>query len=106
MNDLTNSGSFCRRMAEAEHKPECPSLVGQPWPPRWGWTAATCEGCNTAADPELFDRLAAEVHQHMAPQPDLFGDESAEPLSTTDSPPAAPASSDCKWPPTVTFRPQ
>lgn len=73
----------CRRMAEAEHKPECPMLTArEPWWPPGGWVATDgvnemngliwlgpepewvpphCGGCNSADDRALFARLAGEV---------------------------------------------
>lgn len=74
----------CRRMATAEHKPECPSLPANiPYWPAWhsifdeagnvtalGWNGPpppppTCDGCNSDADRALFARLAAEVDEYQ-----------------------------------------
>ena len=109
---LASDAEHYRRMATAEHKPECPSLTAvEPyWPPGgWApidaegnwctgpgiptglgwlgpkpeWSPPSCPGCNPPADRALFARLADEVDAHLAPQPDLFGGESVEPVSET-----------------------
>lgn len=83
----------CRRMAEAEHKPECPSLTAvEPyWPPggwvpidkdgNWDfggngmhglgwlgpkpkWEPPKCDGCNPESDRALFRRLAEEADEY------------------------------------------
>ena len=76
----------CRRMAEAEHKPECPSLTAvEPyWPPggwvptdgedpmnglSWigpkpKWEPPKCDGCNPESDRALFRRLAEEADEY------------------------------------------
>lgn len=79
----------CRRMAEAEHKPECPTrtVVKPYWPPG-GWVPADgenpmnglawigpephweppkCDGCNSEADRALFARLAVEIDEYQQP---------------------------------------
>ena len=93
-------------------QPECPSLTAvEPyWPPGgWApidaegnwctgpgiptglgwlgpkpeWSPPSCPGCNPPADRALFAILADEIEEHLAPQPDLFGGESVEPVSET-----------------------
>ncbi len=73
----------CRRMAESEHKPECPSL-GSPSHPVWvgvyeqddgipsamrlvGFTPdpPKCDGCMSDADRALFARLATEATMYL-----------------------------------------
>lgn len=83
MSDLTQFAEHCKRMATAQHKPECRTLD---WVRRDGWgrtdwvyPAPDCTGCVTDADRELFARLAAEIDAHMAPQVDLFGELGVEP---------------------------
>lgn len=85
MSTLTTFRDHCRKMARAEHKPECPTL--HPWRPRWDWVATRrgeshehfpdgeydwrpeppkpkCAGCNTKADQALFAQLADEVDRY------------------------------------------
>ena len=63
MSDLTTFRDHARRMAEAEHKPECKRPR-----PVYGWaTSATppCPGCVTDADRALWRRLADEVDAYL-----------------------------------------
>lgn len=85
----------CRKMAVAEHKPECKwpdaRLVAQhnvrqatfertfSEPKGTRPLAEHCLGCVTAADRALFAQMAGEVDDYLAPQVDLFGDVTAEP---------------------------
>jgi len=84
----------CHRMADADHKPDCPSLTAREpyWPPggwvathpdkgemaglSWigpkpAWTPPSCDGCLSDGDRDLFRRLAAEADIYL--QGDLFG---------------------------------
>lgn len=96
MSDLTTFRDHCRTMAEAQHKPECPSLgpKSRPvWEPVYdreaypddGIPAAlryrghtppppTCDGCVTDAERALFALLAAEVDGYLDPHPTLWED--------------------------------
>lgn len=95
MSQLTAFRDHCRKMADAEHKPECPSLPANiPYWPAWhgiyddagdiealGWngpppSAPTCAGCNSDTDRALFARMAAEVDQHL--DRDLFAEANDE----------------------------
>ncbi len=97
MSDLTVAAAHYRRMAAAEHKPECASLGpksrpvwdvnyddGIPSSMRWVGVIIPrpgCPGCNPQTDRDLFARLADEIDAHLAPQPDLFGEMNAEPTT-------------------------
>lgn len=102
MSDLTRFRDHCRKMAAAEHKPECESLAE----PRWvNWDPAdeiphgaqlwrdmglirlpvsACPGCLTDAERALFASMAGEVDDYLAPQVDLFGETTAEPQPATE----------------------
>ena len=71
----------CAAMAEAEHKPDCPSLTAKkpywdPWAPTsdgrglyWRgpeppWEPPKCDGCNPQTDRDLFAQMAAEVARY------------------------------------------
>lgn len=55
MSDLTRFRDHCSQMANAEHKPDCPSLTARnPYWPAW----------NLSPDGHSMD---------LDPQPDLFG---------------------------------
>lgn len=108
MSGLAQFRDHCRRMATAEHVPECPSLTAREpyWPPggwvltdpkdamaglTWigpkpKWEPPTCDGCLSDADRALFARMASEVDEYLAPQPDLFGDLTAEPPTPQGDP--------------------
>lgn len=84
----------CARMADAQHKPECPSLTAvEPyWPPGgWTWTDRAdfskgmswlgpkphweppkCDGCLTDDERALFAQLAGEADRYI--QGDLLED--------------------------------
>lgn len=84
MSALTAFRDHCRKMAAAEHKPECPSLTAVP-PPRiypkydedgyiyamginleaLSWKPPPCDGCLSDADRALFARLAGEVDTYL-----------------------------------------
>lgn len=76
----------CRRMSEAQHKPECPSLTArEPYWDQWEhvqdncgqttclvwrgpkpkWEPPGCDGCMTDAERALFARLAGEVDDYL-----------------------------------------
>lgn len=102
MSELTRFRDHCAAMSAAEHKPECewPSrgaveahnrqaamfehLFGEPDGTRG--RATHCLGCVTASDRALFALLAAEVDDYLAPQPDLFGEMTAEPTPSCGCP--------------------
>jgi hypothetical protein len=90
VSDLESFRDHCRRMADAEHKPECCQCgsswccgcVGHPagkptgWA-QWQWndhaevcpgnpTAPPCPGCVTNADRVLWTRLADEVDAYLS----------------------------------------
>jgi hypothetical protein len=95
---LTCFRDHAARMAEADHKPDCPHVTAvKPYWPRWGaidenheWCAKTgkpmvglgwlgpeppwerppCDGCVTDDDRALWRRLAAEVDAYV--DGDLF----------------------------------
>lgn len=90
---LEGLAGWFREMAEAEHKPDCPSLTakepfwsawaiemedGAPARMRWRgprpkWEPPTCDGCNSQGDRDLFSRLASEVESYVeAKQEALF----------------------------------
>ena len=80
MSALTTFRDHARRMSESKHVPECPSLRER----RWGETAEqvaarACDGCVSDADRALFAQLAGEIDDYLAPQVDLFGEETVEP---------------------------
>ena len=81
MNDLVRFRDHCRKMAKAEHRPECASLrpepYWQPWAlvddglalawrgPKPAWQPAPCD-CHLSDDERaLFDRLAGEVDAYL-----------------------------------------
>lgn len=75
MSDLTTFRDHCRAMQATDHKPECGALIEA----RWGQHQyvrpnPACPGCNSAADRELFARLADEVDAYLATDdgPGLF----------------------------------
>ncbi len=96
MSDLTEFAAHCRRMATAEHRPEC-CQCGRSWccgcpghpvgHPR-GWSAGRweehavkcpgnpsappCAGCVTDADRALFAALTAECEAYLNDGPGLF----------------------------------
>lgn len=99
MSALTEFRNHCRKMATVEHKPECPSLpANRPHWPTWAavygddgelealrWNGPrppvpACDGCNSADDRALFARMASEVDDYLAPQVDLFGETTPEPV--------------------------
>lgn len=99
MSDLTKFRDYSRVMAQGGHSDEC--VIGsaeakrrwgyfrmfREWEPKWGprpdGPPRPCEGdCVSAGDRALFARLAAEVDEYLAPQPDLFGEMTAEPAPT------------------------
>lgn len=53
--------SDCRRMATADHKPDCPTQAPRRLCMPAPTMPPTCVGCNPPADRELFRRLADEV---------------------------------------------
>lgn len=76
MSALTDTRDHCRRMATAQHKPECPSLERRR--DRWAladdnshltWVPAPprreCAGCVTDTDRALFARLADEIDRYL-----------------------------------------
>lgn len=86
MITLKSFREHCQQMAEAEHKPDCPSITAKEphwdaWIPRYddkGWPSSmvwrgpkpkweppTCDGCNSDADRALFARMAAEVEGYQ-----------------------------------------
>lgn len=81
VSDLTRFRDHCRAMSEAEHKPECQSLMTAEWrwPPNadmlanpvW-WKPPHCDGCNSEKDRALFARLADEVDEYESLQGALF----------------------------------
>lgn len=90
---LESFRDHCKRMATAQHKPECPSLTAREpywsgWAPidpdtgEWDttggfpralgflgtrppWKAPKCDGCVSDDDRALFGRLASEADQYM-----------------------------------------
>jgi hypothetical protein len=88
VSDLRSFGAYCAAMATADHKPDCDGA--RPTPPqrvpiidtegRWaGWRQnparpPTCPGCVSDLDRARWALLAAEVHDYLSPQPDLFGE--------------------------------
>lgn len=83
MSDLTAFRAHAQRMSEpGAHKPPCPGWVETEDITRWGTRRREhCPGCVPAEDREWWVRLAAEVDAYLAPQVDLFGDETFEPVS-------------------------
>lgn len=87
MSELSKMRDHCRRMASAEHKPECPSLDTNL--PNWvldetnsfmTWIPApprpVCDGCVTTGERELFCQLADEIDVYLTGDSvdvDLFG---------------------------------
>jgi hypothetical protein len=73
---LNTFREHCLTMAEAEHKPGCPSLTAKkPHWDRWAvehdrggpeppWEPPTCDGCNPESDRALFAQMAAEVRAY------------------------------------------
>lgn len=79
---LPDFAAHCRRMAVAEHKPECHAIGRDTWGAKRIHPNPNCLGCNLAPDQALFARLADEVDDYLAGPPvmaDLFGDETPEP---------------------------
>lgn len=101
MSSLSAFRDHCRRMAEAEHKPDCPHVTAaEPyWPPggwapvdhdgNWDnsggpivalgwlgpkpeWSPPACDGCIGADDRALWKRLADEVDDYEGQQMALF----------------------------------
>lgn len=70
MSDLTDFAAHARRMATAQHKPECTS----PQRPFFGYSTSAnpqCLGCVTDADRAWWQKLADEVDAHLArPKPE------------------------------------
>jgi hypothetical protein len=99
VSDLTQFRDHCRKMAAAEHKPECKwtsragveafnrqqtsfeHMFGED--PASRSRAVHCEGCVTDADRALFAQMAGEVDDYLAPQVDLFGEGATEPTLET-----------------------
>lgn len=86
MSALDQFRDHCRKMATAEHKPECAGHL----PSRWGWAREihpdpNCGGCLTDDDRALFALLADEVEAYQAPQVDLFGELSQEPVGRAEA---------------------
>lgn len=89
MSDLTVFRDHCKRMQAAEHTPACATRlltwIDRDTARRWfdipdPGPRPECDGaCITAEDRELWARLAAEVDDYLAPQPDLFGELTPEP---------------------------
>lgn len=90
MSDLTDFAAHARKMAAAEHKPECKTLRRWTSNLRWDSDLAAfvemtprpvCPGCNPAKDRELFARLADEVDAYLRRDEaeDLFGETAVEP---------------------------
>ena len=82
MSDLTAFRDHARKMAEAEHKPECRGTIEDRWGSSRVWPNPECSGCNSAEDREWFRRLADEVDAYLAAPAvveDLFGDAAVEP---------------------------
>lgn len=89
MSDLTAFRDHCRKMATAEHKPECKALVETRWQTRTFYPNPDCGGCNPAADRTLFNRLAGEVDEYLE-RPvdvDLFGELSEMPTPVEEGTP-------------------
>lgn len=87
MSQIVALGTYCRRMSQADHRDDCPSLGPLPRP-RWrldddlavhldGFTPAppVCLGCVTPADRELWAQLADDIDEHLE-----AGDAGVEPL--------------------------
>lgn len=74
MSDLERFRDHARRMATAEHKPECTSLIPGEWRyprnalsmagPTW-WEPPACPGCITDAERVLWARLADETDAYL-----------------------------------------
>lgn len=97
MSDLTAFRDHARAMAQAQHKPDCPSLTAREpyWPPggwvpmdgndpmnglRWigpkpPWSPPDCDGCVTNADREMWARLADEIDHYLHPEQDAGDDD-------------------------------
>lgn len=81
MSDLTKFRDHCRVMAAAVHSPECKGERPGIFYPITVRPDPECGGCVTDADRALFALLAAEVDDYLAPQPDLFGEMTDEPVA-------------------------
>ena len=82
MSELGAFRDHCRRMAEAEHRPECASLRPEPYWVAWAlspdgmtmywrgpkppWSPAACDCHLTDAERALFARLADEIDAHLS----------------------------------------
>ena len=103
MSDLTKFRDHAAAMANGGHTPACVIAQAEAerrwryfrmfreWLEKWGERPGgppkPCTGdCLTAADRALFALLAAEVDEYLAPQPDLFGEMTAEPVATEERP--------------------
>lgn len=85
MSELTTFRDHCRKMAKAEHRPECAHLRPEPYWQAWtvvygadgipesmqwrgpkpAWSPPPCD-CNLSDDErELFARLAGEIDAHL-----------------------------------------
>jgi hypothetical protein len=71
MSELTTFRDHARKMAEAEHKPECP----YGWADGSGLPDCPCPGCIPDADRALWARLADEVDAYLSHDEEgaLFG---------------------------------
>ena len=96
MSDLSKFRDYAHVMAQGGHTDQCVADQAEAgrrwsyfrmfrewlpdWGPRPGGPPNPCGGgCASAADRDLWRRLAAEVDDYLAPQPDLFGGETPEP---------------------------
>ena len=96
MSELETFRDHCRKMAKAEHRPECASLRPGPYWSAWAagsldqagniaslvwlgpkpeWQPAPCD-CNlNDADRALFARLAGEVDAYLGDDEPLWGEQ-------------------------------
>jgi len=86
VSDLTKFRDHCRRMADATHKPECPSITArapywQAWDlivddagyvsslawrgPKPHWEPPRCDGCMRDIDRALFCLMADEIDAYL-----------------------------------------
>ena len=92
VSDLTVFRDHARKMATADHKPDCrkPETDVRGW--RGRHPDPACAGCNSVEDRALFGRLADEVDAYLeakaGPVEDLFGVAAVEQASLPASRPA------------------
>jgi hypothetical protein len=72
MTELEAFGAHCRKMATAQHRPDCRSVINASTNLLSGYkpTAVPCSGCVSALDRAIWQRLADEVSAYLTTEPE------------------------------------